>query len=283
MSHLANESPDRVARQPGVGVEGDHIANARGRHGWGQECGVRRAAQQSIKFVNLSALALPSDPAPLAFTPLAPAVQQQKTIAAGRGAIASIQSVDTAPGDGQQFVVVGLGLAVRVTPIGEKRKMELTFGAGQKVDFELLDLGQNRLRRGQDRRHGDQRAQIFRHAVAQIERRQKGGAKSAGHHLVDPGDGQIQRRNKAQNAQQDEERRAYATPGTQPKGQRQQAGRDDNAGADITTDAERAIEPLRPGVPRRVKADIGGETSAPRGDQIVARIALARVPPVGVL
>ena len=67
MRHLADQPADRVARQPGVGVERDDVADA-GGHRWrlparAEEGGVGRAAQQPVQFMQLAALAFPADPA----------------------------------------------------------------------------------------------------------------------------------------------------------------------------------------------------------------------------
>ena len=282
VSHLADQPPDRVARQPGIGVEGDHKANV-GRHdGGGEKCRVRRAAQQPIELMQLAALALPPEPAPLGVVPLPTTVEQQKSIAARRGTIATVQSGDPAAGGRQKLIVVVGGLTVGVAPIGQQREMKLAVRARQIVDFELLHLSLYRFDRRQNRRDGDQRAQGFRHAMAKIERRQQSGAKTAGDHLVDPADGQVQRRNEAQNAEQDEKGRAHAAPRTQPEGKGQKAGRDHDAGAHVAADAERAIKTLRPRAPRRMKADLGRETGSPGGEQIVAGVAPARVGPAGI-
>ena len=68
--HFADQPADRVARQPGVGVERDDVADAVG-HRWrlpaeAQEAGVGRAAQQPVQLMQLAALAFPADPPRLA-------------------------------------------------------------------------------------------------------------------------------------------------------------------------------------------------------------------------
>ena len=50
MGHLADESPNGLARQPRVGVEGDDVANVSGQRGRRQERGVLGAAQEPIEF-----------------------------------------------------------------------------------------------------------------------------------------------------------------------------------------------------------------------------------------
>src|ERR1700722_13187456 len=80
MSDLADQPVDRVAWQPGVGVERNDVAYAFG-HLWGpaadfEKTSVGRAAQQLVQLVQLATLAFPADPTCFAGIPNALAVQQ---------------------------------------------------------------------------------------------------------------------------------------------------------------------------------------------------------------
>jgi len=82
MSHLADQPLGRTARQPCVGVEGDHVADA-GRHERrtairSDEVGIGRSAEQSIQLMQFTALAFP--PHPLSFCPVpdSPPMEQDK-------------------------------------------------------------------------------------------------------------------------------------------------------------------------------------------------------------
>src|SRR3954454_6423228 len=96
MSHLADKPPYGVARKHSVGIERDDVAdvlrNARRVAVGGYEGGVGSAPQQPIQFVQLTALAFPSDPSALALIPYAPAVQEQETIASGRQSVPAIET-----------------------------------------------------------------------------------------------------------------------------------------------------------------------------------------------
>ena len=85
-----------AARQARVGIESDDVADAgncfRRRAGDGQKCGIGRAAKEPIQFVELSAFALPAHPFAFAFVPEAPAMEQEKAVAAsGRGTVSEFR------------------------------------------------------------------------------------------------------------------------------------------------------------------------------------------------
>ena len=73
MRHLANQPPNSVTRQPRVRVQRDDVSDVfRGR--WRcaahvHERGVCGPLQKPVQFMELAALALPADPAPLALVP----------------------------------------------------------------------------------------------------------------------------------------------------------------------------------------------------------------------
>ena len=73
MCHLADQPVDRIAWQPGVGVERKDVADATG-YGLCQsddveKTGVGSAAQQPVQLMQLAALAFPTDPACFAGVP----------------------------------------------------------------------------------------------------------------------------------------------------------------------------------------------------------------------
>src|SRR5271156_3634749 len=90
MRHFANQAMDCVPRQPGVGVKREDIADT-ARHLWllrggiqregTQDAAVLRTAQQTVQFVQLAALALPTDPSHFAGVPDPLAVHQQEAVA----------------------------------------------------------------------------------------------------------------------------------------------------------------------------------------------------------
>ena len=127
MGHLPDQTPHRVARKSGISIKRDDVThivrNIRHRSVRCHEGGILRTAQQSVQFVELATLALPPNPALLAFIPDPASVQQQKAVAARRRAIAPIQACNAFDGDGKQRLIVVSMLAVAVRPIRQQREM----------------------------------------------------------------------------------------------------------------------------------------------------------------
>ncbi len=277
VGHLADQPAHGLPRQAGVGVQGDHIAHALRQGGGSQEGRVGGAAQQPIEFVELAALALPADPAPLSLVPQAFAVQQHEAVAGRSGAIAMVQPRDALPGRGPQGLV-GLGLfAVGVAPIGQQGEIELARRAGQIVDLQPLDLFLDIFEGGEQGRDGDQGPQGFGYAVLQVQGREQGGAEAARHQMVDQGDGQVHRGDEAQARQQDQPAAADARPVADGEGDGQQGQGNQQARADIAADAQRAIESSGPRAQGRPEANLGLERLAAGREQIIARVGLAAV------
>src|SRR5687768_2746020 len=99
VTHLADQPANRVARKSRVGVERDDVANINEQDirqlGGRDEGCVGRTAQEPVQLVQLTALALPADPATLAFVPHSAAMQQQKAITVGRAAMALVEPCNT--------------------------------------------------------------------------------------------------------------------------------------------------------------------------------------------
>ncbi len=134
----------RVARQPGVGIERDDVADAGGHVRRlpveVQEARVGRAAQQPVQFVQLAALAFPADPARLAGVPDALAMQQQEAVATGRRAIAPIEPGNAGDRRIQQRRIAVDMLCRGIQPVGEQSEMQVTLRTGEVVDLQVLDL-----------------------------------------------------------------------------------------------------------------------------------------------
>ena len=86
MRHLANEAANRVARQAGVRIQGDHVAHVGRQRARGQKTGVGRATQQTVQFMQLAALAFPTHPTGLARVPDPATMQHDEAVAADPGA-----------------------------------------------------------------------------------------------------------------------------------------------------------------------------------------------------
>ena len=109
MRHLADQPPDRVARQSRVQIQREDVSDVlrRRRRGGAEihEGGVRRAAQQPIQLVKFAALAFPTDPSPFTVVPDAPAVQQEKTRACRGRAVTSVEALYAFAGKSEQLRV----------------------------------------------------------------------------------------------------------------------------------------------------------------------------------
>ena len=92
---IADQLPRRVARQAGVGVERDAVADLRQDGQVADLDGgrVRRAAQQAIELLDLAALALPSHPAAFLAIPLPGAVEEIEAVAVPV-AVARVERLD---------------------------------------------------------------------------------------------------------------------------------------------------------------------------------------------
>ena len=64
----------------------------------------------------------------------------------------------------------------------------MTLGIGQVVHLEPVDEVFNRLVAGEQGRHGDERRQLVRHAVLQLQGRERLRAQDLRHRVVDEGD-----------------------------------------------------------------------------------------------
>ena len=121
MRHLADQPPDRVARQSRVRVQRDDVSDVLRRRRCGgakvDEGGVRRAAQQPVQLMKFAALAFPTDPSPFTVVPNAPAVQQEKSRARRGRAVTSVEAFYAFAGKSDQLRVAVCMFGVGVDPI----------------------------------------------------------------------------------------------------------------------------------------------------------------------
>ena len=169
MRHFADQATHRIARQSGVRIKRHDIANTCRGGGRSEshvhESGVGRGAQQAIQFVELATLALPSDPPRFTFIPDAAPVQKEETRSARRRAIAQIETRDAVRRSGDERVVAVSVLGHGVGPIGQQREMQIAFRARKVVNLQPFDEVFDAFQRGEQRWHGDERAQIGGHTV----------------------------------------------------------------------------------------------------------------------
>ena len=183
-SHQARR---RAPGELGVGIERDHVADALGKGGRrGEEGGVGGAPQELIELVQLAPLALPAHPAPLARAPDAAAMEEVETgLTPGGGTVLEVERVDARPRRREQRVVPGSVLAGRVGPVREEGEPQLAIGVGEVVDPEAAGLlGDLPLVR-QEGGHDHQGLQRGRHALGQLQTRQRAWGQQLHHRAVD--------------------------------------------------------------------------------------------------
>jgi hypothetical protein len=175
VGHLPDQPPRSSARESGIAVERDHVADARGNHGRVaadlHERRVARAAKQSIQLMELPALAFPADPLALPVVPDPPAMEQEESVAIRCGSMASIQPRNRRGSRGEEILVSGRTLRVAVRPVREQSETKIVVGARQRVNFEPVGLLLDLRSRRQEGGHDEHRAQTRGHALAKLQAR----------------------------------------------------------------------------------------------------------------
>jgi hypothetical protein len=120
--------------------------------------------------------------------------------------------------------------------------MQFPFRTGKVMDLQKPDLLFDRIGRREQRRHGDERAQVLRDAAAKCESRQRHCAKATCYRAVDHRHRRVDGRHHAEDTQQAEPCRADALRAQRCQGNRQKDSGNNAAGADITAHAEPAAQ-----------------------------------------
>ena len=135
----------------------------------------------------------------------------------GRRAVVPVEPRDALDCCRQQFVVAIDVLGVCVQPVGEQREMQVAVRTGEVVDFEALDLLLDRSPIGEQCRHGDKRAQMRRHAVGELQRRQEMGVEAETDRAIDQSDRRVEDGNRAEKRENDQRQGAEAGRGERDK------------------------------------------------------------------
>ena len=208
----ADQSRCGAAGKLGVGVERDHEADRRGHvETLDHERRVGRAAEQAIELVQLAALALPAHPATLALAPETPAVEKIEAglAVAGGGAVAPVELGDARACRGQQGLVVGGVLLRAVRPVGQQREAQRAVVVGEVVNTQVRDLLGDLRPAGQERRHDHEGLQLGRHAVGQLEPRQRARREHLDDRAVDERGGRVRSGERRERREGDEDERAH--------------------------------------------------------------------------
>ncbi len=196
-----DELARRIARQPRIRVQGDHVAHLRQQRGGADqrtEIGIGRAtAQQTIQRRQLAALALVADPGALAGAPQARAVQQEEAVAAFRR-IALVEAHDVLRRMREQRRVAGQRRLRGVQEIGEQREMQLRIAIGQEPHFQRLGQFVDRGRVAEHARHHHQGPRAGRNALGKVHPRQRARRHQQRRRPIDQGHAQFAEHQHAQ-------------------------------------------------------------------------------------
>src|SRR5690242_14446385 len=102
-------------------------------------------------------------------------MKQPEPGAFGGGSITVVESLEARCCESEELLVAGVGLCVRIAPIGEESEVEIALGACEMMDLQAFDLLADGRFAGQKGRHRYQGAELRRHAAAQVEARQDPG------------------------------------------------------------------------------------------------------------
>ena len=226
--------------------------------------------------MELAALAFPSHPYVLRRVPHPVPMEEQEAIGAGRVRIAGVETGDAGGGHRHEVVVSRQPLDIRVRPVGQEGEMDRAGGIGKVVDLESLDLLLDRLASRQQRRDGDQGAQMRRHPLPQVEAGQKRRAETAGDRAIDQHQRRIDRRQKTD--QHHDRELPAGDVDLREHEQRQEENdrrRQGNAG-DVAGDAARREPPAqRETAWLEAHGPLEGATAT--ADQMIARIVLPAI------
>jgi 3',5'-cyclic AMP phosphodiesterase CpdA len=178
MRHGADQLPRRIARQLGIGIQGDHVLHGAqlGRVPGHQYKGVAGAApagaaQQCVQVRQLAALALIAHPATFPRIPAPRTVEQEEPVAArliAASRVFLVQRRNPLLGQLQQRLVLGKCFLRRVRKIGQQAEVQMCVPIGQKPHLERFDQLLDAGGAGEQGRHHHQRAHLRRDACGEV-------------------------------------------------------------------------------------------------------------------
>src|SRR5262245_2005728 len=136
----ADQFSRRVARQPGVGVECDAVADAWQHveiadvHG---KARIGRSAQQPIELLDFPAFAFPSHPQPFALVPLTSSMEQKKS-AARLARVSTIECLDRLTRSVENLRVARLCFGRCIAKVAEDGKVDVRIEIADGLNFEML-------------------------------------------------------------------------------------------------------------------------------------------------
>ncbi len=175
--HGAHQLPRRVARQLGIGVQGNdvlHVRQERRIPDDPREALLGVAAQQRVQIRQLAPLALVTHPNPLLRIPPARAVEQEEGVAPV-ARVLFVQRFDPPRGQLHQRFIFRQGFLPRIPKIGQQSKVQAVVPVGQEPNFQRLDQILDVPRAGEHRRRHHQGAGFRRNTPGKVQARQRPG------------------------------------------------------------------------------------------------------------
>jgi hypothetical protein len=203
-------------------------------------------------------------------------MQQQEARAVDRRGMASVERGDAGDRVVEQRCVGRQRLAGGIDPVGQQHEAQIAIGAGEMQDLQSRHLLGDRLGRRQQHRDDDERAQLGRHAVAQLQARQRRGAELVHGVAIDESGRDVDRRHEAEQGQHAEMPAGDAGMPRDEQRESEDHERQRRDDRDVTADADARVEAIDPGREWGAIGERALEIRASGGDEVVAGIAGAR-------
>ncbi len=275
MAELAGQMRDGFRRQTRIGVQRHHIFDfLRQALVRREEARILIAAQKQVQFMQLAALALPAHPAILLLVEQAAAVQKEKA----RLVVASIMLVELGDFLTRIFVdfhIRGRNFVLRIGPVADQRKVDFTTRIGEIMHFEIADLLVDGITRGDEGRHRDQRARLFRQAVLIFKTDEARRLHEPRHQSVEQRIGCVHRREDRQQREQRAQIGRKTGADHAVIDEQENEDREDRRRNEQAPEAKPAIETQRPDTERRLVAADPFKFLAAFAGQVIGDCALA--------
>jgi hypothetical protein len=267
-----------IGREHGVVVEGDDVAHVADRlqvaHHYGE--GALGAPQHElVELGQLAPLALPPHPDTLARVPPAGPVEEIERILAAAG-VAGVERADALDRRLHDRGVALARLGRRVGEVAQHREVEVRLPVGQELDLEVFQRLAHRLHAPEESRDDDRGAELGRDPVfVQVELGQRPRRQERGDELVHQVDGDVGRRDEAEQDHGDPRRPGGRPTQPQERGERGCRDREQAAHEHRVGMAPHPAVGRLPG--GRVIAGHGLELGEPVVDQVVADVGSPRI------
>ncbi len=185
------QNPDQgaggVARQPGVGIEGEDEAHRRQDRKISDldgEAAFSDRAQAAVELLDLPPLALPTHEDALLRIPLAIAVQEEEAVVTG-GEVPAVEPLDAGDRRGQDLLIALHRGRSRVLEVGEEGEVDARVEIAQRLHFEVGDEAIDLVDAADQDGYDHQRAEAFGDAVPEIEAREPAWHHECRHDALD--------------------------------------------------------------------------------------------------